>query len=269
MSKTIYDAYQEIKQREIKELKDALRNAGGEVEFREDKAPIVMVNFDGYSPHPADVVITRVRLKDDTLLIDGQEKEASGCAEWLKDESPIEVDDIAYGHLDFITSEIVSKNKRRENLLLETIVQLSADIYRQVYDHYECYTSASSEIIRLARQFEKELNWQEDDERDYIIELDKFEREYLESLGHDKEDKGLRKLWMRLGVSLHVTDAEADTLLSDDSHHADDILRSVIRDGRFSVDGNSYIPRKSVEVYNNENATDYKVGDVDFELNVY
>lgn len=175
MSKTIYDAYQEIKQREISELKDAVRKAGGEVEFQEDNAPIVMANFNGFSPHPADVVITRVCLKDDTLLIDGQEK-------YVEDESPIEVDDIAYGHIDFITSEIVRNNKRKENLLLETIVQLSADIYKQVYDHCECYTEASAEIIRLARQFEKELNWKEDDERDYIIELEKFEDEYLESI---------------------------------------------------------------------------------------
>ena len=182
MSKTIYYAYQEIKQREISELKDAVRNAGGEVEFNEDNAPIVMVNFDGYFPHPADARITRVRLKDDVLLIDGQKKGVSGCAEWFEDESPIEVDDIAYGHIDFITSEIVRKNKHKEELLLETIVQLSADIYQKVYDHCECYTEASAEIIRLAREFEKELNWQEDDERDYIAELEKFENEYLESI---------------------------------------------------------------------------------------
>lgn len=183
MSKSIYDAYQEIKQREISELKDAVRKAGGEVEFQEYNAPTVMVNFDGYFPHPADVRITRVKLKDDELLIDGQEKGVSGCAEWFdSDEYPIEVDDIAYGHLDFITSEIVRNNKRKENLLLETIVQLSADIYKQVYDHCECYTEASAEIIRLAREFEKELNWQDDDERDYIVELEKFENEYLESI---------------------------------------------------------------------------------------
>lgn len=183
MSKTIYDAYQEIKQREISELKDALRNAGGEVEFQEDNAPVVMVNISGgHYSHSADVVITRVCLKDDHLLIDGREKGMSGCAEWLEDEDPIEVDDIAYGHIDFITSEIVSKNKHKEELLLETIVQLSADIYKQVYDHCECYTEASAEIIRLAREFEKELNWKEDDERDYIIELEKFENEYLESI---------------------------------------------------------------------------------------
>lgn len=98
---TIYDSYQEIKQREIAELKEAVMKAGGEVEFKEDEEPIVMVNFDDYAPHPADVIITRVRLKDGKLLIDGFETYES-----RKYEKPIEVNDIAYGHLDFITQEI-------------------------------------------------------------------------------------------------------------------------------------------------------------------
>ena len=104
--KSIYECYEEIKQREINELRDALRKVGGEIEFEEDSAPIVMVNFDDYYPHSADVRIVRVRLKKDEILIDGIEKDASGCAEWFDEEKSIDIKDIAYGHIDFITSDI-------------------------------------------------------------------------------------------------------------------------------------------------------------------
>ena len=109
-NKPIYDCYQELKQREIRELEDAVRKAGGSVEFDEDSAPIVIVNFDGYMPHPADVRIVRVKLSDDKLHIDGCEKEASGCAQWFGDEKPIDVNDICGGHILYITDDITAGN---------------------------------------------------------------------------------------------------------------------------------------------------------------
>ncbi len=108
--KSIYECYQEIKQREISELKEAIKEAGGDVLFDLDDAPTILVNFDGYFPHPADVRVSQVRLKDEKLLIDGQEKDESGCAEWYEDDSPIYIEDIAYGHVSFITAEIKSGN---------------------------------------------------------------------------------------------------------------------------------------------------------------
>lgn len=194
MKKTIYDAYQEIKQREISELKDAVRNAGGEVEFQEDNAPIVMVNFDGYFPHPADVRITRVKLKDDELLIDGQEKGVSGCAEWFdSDEYPIEVDDIAYGHIDFITSEIVRINKRNDVQLDlgkdafafgETLVEFSHLLYDKFYEKYQDSFEVMHAIYYKALSFEKELKekGRYDDDEDYLLAIDKRAEEILKEL---------------------------------------------------------------------------------------
>lgn len=72
--------------------------------------------------------------------------------------------------------------KDKNALLQETIVQITASIYPQVYEKCECFTEASAEIIRLAKKFEDELNWQDDDERDYLDELDKFCNKYLEEI---------------------------------------------------------------------------------------
>lgn len=110
INKTIFACYEEIKQREIMELEVAVRNAGSVVTFNEGDAPIVMCNFNGFSPHPADVRITRVILADeedeDVLHIYGQEKCEGGCAAWYEDEREISLTDIAYGHIQFITDSI-------------------------------------------------------------------------------------------------------------------------------------------------------------------
>ena len=64
----------------------------------------------GFIPHPADVRITRVELLDEedeeVLHIYGVEKCTSGCAIWFDDEMEINLSDIAYGHIDFITSAV-------------------------------------------------------------------------------------------------------------------------------------------------------------------
>lgn len=67
-------------------------------------------------------------------------------------------------------------------LLQETIAQLSADLYQQIYDKKETWSDTCEKIISLAKKFEKELNWQEFDERDYIEELEKFEKKVLKEL---------------------------------------------------------------------------------------
>ena len=73
------------------------------------------------------------------------------------------------------------KKNKKERLLQETIVLLAADIYKTIYDSDDCdgWGDACDDIIRYAKQFEDELDWQEDDERDYIEELEKFEEKIL------------------------------------------------------------------------------------------
>ena len=61
-------------------------------------------------------------------------------------------------------------------LLKETLVLLSADLFEELYAvRGEC-KAVCQELVRLAERFEKELDWKgDDDERDYIVELEKFE----------------------------------------------------------------------------------------------
>jgi len=76
----------------------------------------------------------------------------------------------------------------RKRLLQETIVLLSADLFEFVYENV-CphWGDACDEIIILAERFEEELNWQEDDERDYISLLEEFEEKYRNSINNKKD----------------------------------------------------------------------------------
>ena len=63
-------------------------------------------------------------------------------------------------------------------------------------------------------------------------------------------------MWMRIGVTLNVTDSEREALLDGDK----DTLLKVLKEHRFSVDGNSYIPMCIAEKFRPDS------DDVDFEL---
>lgn len=71
----------------------------------------------------------------------------------------------------------------KEKLLQETIVLLSADLFDFIYENV-CphWGDVCDEIIVLAERFEKELNWQDDDERDYISLLEEFEENYRNTI---------------------------------------------------------------------------------------
>lgn len=194
--KSIYAAYEKIKQREISELKERLRDFGGEAHFGLDYVgegatgtdnPIVMCNLNGFEPHPADVKIMYACINpNDVLCIYGCEKMNSGGASWYEDEVCIPIEDIAYGQLDFITSAIPTDRYEPNNeLVMETAVILSADmaLTLKIAKYDWSIFEVAQEIISLARQFERELNWQSpDDDYRYLHELQKFEEKYLKSL---------------------------------------------------------------------------------------
>lgn len=182
--KSISECYEEIKQREIEELKKKVRRRGGKYGFDEDwDAPEVLCNlkYEG----PVDVMITSVEVDaNNRLIIDGKPHYHSGCDSSYGHIETIGVSEIAYGEMSVICEAIPSPPRiKQTELVCETIVLLAADLYQKVYDKCECYTEACREIVRIANQFEEELNWVENDERDYIIELEKFEERYLESIG--------------------------------------------------------------------------------------
>ena len=98
--KTIYQAYEEIKAREINELVTALRQHGGKFHFGPDSGadqPYIMINHD----EPQDVSVNHVYLHDSTPVV-----VVKGYNDYEPWEVPLE--DIAYGHIDFITSSVLS-----------------------------------------------------------------------------------------------------------------------------------------------------------------
>ena len=101
-----------------------------------------------------------------------------------------------YGKLDCDPKNeaYVKCTEGNRSRLAETFIMLAADIYEKVYNMSEIYdyTTAARLVQEAAIRFEHELDWQggETEERDYIIELEKFEERELERLSklYDTDD---------------------------------------------------------------------------------
>lgn len=72
------------------------------------------------------------------------------------------------------------------------------------------------------------------------------------------------KLWCRIGATLYLNESKADILLGDDDIKAKDLLKQLIYDNRFRLDGESYVPESSVAAFNEEYGKDYAVDDYDY-----
>lgn len=81
----------------------------------------------------------------------------------------------------------------------------------------------------------------------------------------EDQKKRTRKLWMRLGVLFYISEKEERVILGDDNVQASDVLRRIVREGRFTPDGDSYIPEATVEQYNEENCCAYEVREIGFD----
>lgn len=186
-----YEIAKELRRIEIRELKEAVREYGGEVVFTdgdddddEDKIqerPCVMVNTKYCGPQDADIY--RVSLDEDgDLEIEGQYKESF-------DRNTIPAEDIAVGHIGFITDLIPRK-------------------------------------------------------------------------------PDLRKLQINLGVTIEVTEKEAEEILICDTRnaYAKFLLREIIDNGHFELNGKSIIPRESIEDYNAQNNTQFIELDAVYEF---
>ena len=179
--KSIYACYEEIKQREIRELKDAVKAHGGRYKFGAN-GPVIAVNYD---VGPEDVTVGCVEIQNlsDTEIVVIYDTVGE----------QINKDDIAYGHIDFITKSIPKVDcrqyitlSREMRLFCETVVMLSADLYEKINERLPDFSAVCKEIVSLAQKFEKELDWDNKEEtKDYLDELDKFEKAYLESVKED------------------------------------------------------------------------------------
>lgn len=82
--------------------------------------------------------------------------------------------------------EETNKLSSEMHLFCETVAMLSADLYEFVYEHSDDFCEACRTIIDLAQEFERGLDWRNEcEEKDYIEELEKFERMFLDSFKND------------------------------------------------------------------------------------
>ena len=72
-----------------------------------------------------------------------------------------------------------------------------------------------------------------------------------------------RQIWMRLGVAITADEDTIKNLMEGDT----DTLRNVIKDGKFALEGNSYIPQPEIIYYNKVHDTAFnEMSDVDFDM---
>ena len=76
-------------------------------------------------------------------------------------------------------------------------------------------------------------------------------------------EQELCSIWARIGMRLDFTPEEVDTILSDSTTNADRkrVVKRVFAEGRFKLEGDSYIPGVIIDDYNAEHGTQYAVRD--------
>ena len=52
----------------------------------------------------------------------------------------------------------------------------------------------------------------------------------------------MKEAWMRLGIKIKFTEMEEELLFGENRLIAEDTLLNIIAEGRFEIDGDSYIP---------------------------
>ena len=72
------------------------------------------------------------------------------------------------------------------------------------------------------------------------------------------------KLWCRIGATLYLNEKEADLLLNGDNNEAKDLLKRMIYDNRFRLDGESYVPESSIEEFNEMYDKHYQEDEYDY-----
>lgn len=76
----------------------------------------------------------------------------------------------------------------------------------------------------------------------------------------------MKKIWIRLGVSAEMFDDEEKKIFGDDKEAAAEAVRKIVCDGRFLLDGDSYIPETAVEDFNHLYGTKHTEAEIDFDF---
>lgn len=76
----------------------------------------------------------------------------------------------------------------------------------------------------------------------------------------------MRKIWMRIGVSIDMSENEEEKVFGENQEAAAEAVRKIVADGRFLLDGDSYIPETSVEDFNKRYGTGHDEAEIDFDF---
>ena len=60
----------------------------------------------------------------------------------------------------------------------------------------------------------------------------------------------MKELWIRLGIVIQITDTEEQAIFGDDEEKMRDVLRTIVAEGRFCPDGETYVPSEIVQEFN-------------------
>lgn len=71
-----------------------------------------------------------------------------------------------------------------------------------------------------------------------------------------------KSAWMRLGATITGSKQDIEKVLQGD----ETMLRKLLKEERFQIEGNTYIPEVSVTEYNTDNGTCFEETEVEFEL---
>lgn len=76
----------------------------------------------------------------------------------------------------------------------------------------------------------------------------------------------MRNLWMRAGVNLQITEEEETILFSNDYDKGAKTFKKIVSEGRFKLDGETYVPEDAVRDFNETNGTNYEVQEYGWDI---
>lgn len=70
-----------------------------------------------------------------------------------------------------------------------------------------------------------------------------------------------KELWIRLGVVLQLTPEEETAIFSNSDHLMASAIKKIVTEGRYRLNGDTYVPGVVVDEFNSKNGTSYETGD--------
>lgn len=231
----------------------------GEVEVeasseREAKSKATGMEIDFFDSEITDMTAEKVMSSDPKSVIKRLENWANGntC-----DGCPAS-DDTVFQAAELLRKAYLEKDEPRTYIVTEACPHCGSEIemvWNTDAHGYKAFCPVCGKRLMLC------------DERQHSGTGDCDYSRDTDSCRHNKPaEAAAKKLWMRLGVTLNITADEAEAIMGEDKHRSTLTLRSVLRSGRFSPDGESYIPGECIVSYNDAYGTKFEDSDIDFNL---